>query len=48
MTFFKAEIEETYSSISVLFFLTTNRQIFICLKKIYAITQFYATLYKKP
>ena len=39
---------EEFSSACFLSLPNTNRQIFICLKKLYSLIQIYATLYKKP
>ena len=47
LAFAQKQVEE-FSSACFLFLPNTNRQIFICLKKLYSLIQIYATLYKKP
>ncbi len=47
LAFARKQVEE-FSSACFLFLPNTNRQIFICLKKLYSLIQIYATLYKKP
>ena len=47
LAFAQKQVEE-FSSACFLSLPNTNRQIFICLKKLYSLIQIYATLYKKP
>ena len=47
LAFAQKQVEE-FSSACFLFLPNTNRQIFICLKKLYSLIQIYATLYKEP